>query len=100
MRKLIVVVALLLVAAMVQAQGTPNGLQLMGEIESSNSGQRTIQVGGETYRVAGNVKVTAARNRIVDVFLLPPGQPVGIAWRQTGESKTITHIHVFDQLPQ
>lgn len=100
MQKLLVVVALLLGTALAQAQNIPDGLQLMGEIENSNSSQRTIQVGGETYRVAGNVKVTAAKSRIVDVFLLLPGQPVGIAWRQTGGSKIITHIHVFDQLPQ
>lgn len=98
MHKLIIVLALLLGAAMAQAQ--PDGFQMMGEIESSNSGQRTLVVGGETYRVAGNVKVTAEGDRTVDVFLLPPGQPAGITWRQTGSSKTVTHIHVFDQLPQ
>lgn len=100
MHKLIIVLALLLGTTMAQAQSIPDGIQMMGEIENSNSSQRTLVVGGETYRVAGNVKVTAAGNRTVDVFLLSPGQPVGITWRQTGSSKTVTHIHVFDQLPQ
>lgn len=100
MRKLIFVLALLLGSAMVQAQSVPDGLQQFGEIEGSNSIQRTINFNGDVYRVAGNARVTAAEGRILDVFLLPPGQPIGITWRQTGSTKTITHIHIFDQLPQ
>lgn len=74
--------------------------QLLGELEASDSKQRIIQVGGESFTVARGVKVTAEGNRIVDPFLLQRGQPIGLSWRESDSTRTITHIYVYDRLPQ
>lgn len=74
--------------------------KLLGELEASDSKQRIIQVGGESFNVARGVKVTAEDGRIVDPFLLRAGQPIGLSWRESDTTRTITHIYVFDRLPQ
>lgn len=74
--------------------------QLLGELEASDSKQRIIQVGGESFNIARGVKVTAEGGRIVDLFLLRAGQPIGLSWRESDTTRTITHIYVFDRLPQ
>ncbi len=101
MRNIIIALALLLAGSgTIQAQDTSSDIQMVGELGLTDSRQRTIEVGSETFRVSSSVKVTADGGRIVDVFLLAPGQPVGIAWQGTGKAKTVTRIHVFDKLPQ
>lgn len=96
LRSVIALAALLcLVPASVLAQP-----QLLGELEVSDSKQRIIQVGGESFNVARGVKVTAEGGRIVDPFLLQPGQPLGLSWRESDTTRTITHIYVYDRLPQ
>jgi hypothetical protein len=86
---------LCLVSASVSAQP-----QLIGEFEHADSRQRIIHVSGDSYPVAKDVKVTADGKRIVDPFLLQSGQPVGLSWRDVDGSRTITHIHVYDETPQ
>lgn len=101
MRIMIVVLTLLLASpSAVLARDTPSDIQLIGDLGATNSKERTIEISSEIYRVSPSVKVTATGNRVVDVFLLEPGQPVGIAWTGSGARKTVTHIHVFEQLPE
>jgi hypothetical protein len=86
---------LCLVSASVLAQP-----QLLGELEASDSKQRIIQVGGESFNIARGVKVTAEGGQIVDPFLLRPGQPIGLSWQDSDTTRTVTHIYVYDRLPQ
>ncbi len=95
LKSVIAVAALLcLVPASVLAQP-----ELQGFLEHSDNKQRIIQVDGVTYKMAHDVKVTADGGRTIDLFLLRPGQPLGLFWRKEDSSRTITRIHVYDQFP-
>lgn len=72
---------------------------LAGEIQEISSRHRTIQLEGETYRIAASIKATEHGKRIKDVFQLAPGQPVAVTWVNVGENRMIKTLEVVDQLP-
>lgn len=98
---------LFLLCAQAQAQAqaqarmhVDDARKTIGTLESSNSRHRTIQLEGETYRIAASVKVSAAGQSSKDIYSLPAGQPIEITWRYVGESRLINHIHILENLPQ
>jgi len=72
----------------------------IGTIASSSSRHRSMELDGESYRIAASLKVTSDSETIKDIYQLPSGQPVRFTWRQVGETRIISHIHVLDSLPQ